>query len=210
MCPVSRLLHGQAQEACAIAAVREKVPERATRLRCSELVLLTAFGALVVLTSGAMAQQREVSTTIFSSGLHGAVPAPAQSTETFTRRTAAEAGFDTAGLPPIESIDAGGDIRPFLAPGVPADLTRAALRRAWPTDPAIRDFIGPSENSWDFNAPGGIAGFASMTTGDTRRALLKETASSDPERLAARPSTHDQVPGVTGDTLRPPGSVPIE
>ena len=36
---------------------------------------------------------------------------------------------------------------------MPEDLARVALRRAWATDPAIRDFIGLSENSWDFNAP---------------------------------------------------------
>ena len=66
--------------------------------------------------------------------------------------------LDPASLPPIESIGAGTDIRPFLAPGVPAELTRAALRRAWSADPAIRDFVGLSENSWDFNAPGGVPG----------------------------------------------------
>ena len=37
------------------------------------------------------------------------------------------------------SITAATDIRAFLAPGVPAELTRAALRRAWTADPAIRD-----------------------------------------------------------------------
>jgi hypothetical protein len=65
--------------------------------------------------------------------------------------TAAEAdqAFKTA-LPPIESIGAESDIRCFLAPGVPVELTRAALRRAWVVDPRIRDFVGLSENSSDF------------------------------------------------------------
>ena len=62
-------------------------------------------------------------------------------------------------LPPIESIDAGTDVSAFLRPGVPAELTQAALRRAWVTDPAIRDFVGLAENAWDFNAPGGVPGF---------------------------------------------------
>jgi Protein of unknown function (DUF3306) len=62
-------------------------------------------------------------------------------------------------LPPIEAIDASTDIRAFLREGVPQDLARAALRRAWSSDPAIRDFIGLSENSWDFNAPEGVPGF---------------------------------------------------
>ena len=68
----------------------------------------------------------------------------------------------TAPLPPIESIEAASDITPFLAPGVPLELTRAALRRAWTADPAIRNFIGLSENAWDFNTPGGVPGFGSL------------------------------------------------
>jgi hypothetical protein len=49
-------------------------------------------------------------------------------------------------LPSIESIRAGSDIRGFLAAGVPVELTRAALRRAWMTDPAIHDFVDQTES----------------------------------------------------------------
>src|SRR5690348_13075829 len=73
---------------------------------------------------------------------------------------------DPVSLPAVESIDAAADVRAFLAPGVPAELTRAALRRAWSADPAIRDFIGLSENSWDFNVPGAMGGFGSLTIED--------------------------------------------
>lgn len=66
----------------------------------------------------------------------------------------AEEEFDISTLPPIDSITAGTDIRAFLSKGVPAALTQAALRRAWSADPAIRDYIGLSEYSWDFNTPG--------------------------------------------------------
>jgi hypothetical protein len=76
---------------------------------------------------------------------------------------------DLTQLPPIESITAETDIRGFLAPGVPPELTRAALRRAWTVDPAIRDFIGLSENSWDFNAPDAIAGFGPLEMTDELR-----------------------------------------
>jgi hypothetical protein len=72
---------------------------------------------------------------------------------------AAESVSSTCGLPPIEAIDAGSDIRAFLAPGVPAELTRAALRRAWSADPAIRNFVGLSENSSELNALNGGSGF---------------------------------------------------
>jgi hypothetical protein len=76
--------------------------------------------------------------------------APEQSDATQTP----EEEFDVSKLPPVESITAGTDIRQFLSKGVPAALTQAALRRAWSADPAIRDYIGLSEYSWDFNAPG--------------------------------------------------------
>ena len=89
---------------------------------------------------------------------------------------AAELEFDLTSLPPIESIVAETDIRPFLRPGVPADLTRAALRRAWSVDPAIRDYIGPSENSWDFTAagPNGVPGFDFGDPGVDVRALAEQ------------------------------------
>jgi len=80
-----------------------------------------------------------------------------------------ESPFDPASLPPIESITAASDIRAFLAPGVPTELTRAALRRAWAADPKIRDFVGLAENAWDFNAPGSIAGFGPLEMTDELR-----------------------------------------
>ena len=74
--------------------------------------------------------------------------------------------FDPASLPSIESITAATDIRPFLGPGVPAALTRAALRRAWVSDPKIRDFIEMAENQWDFTNPDSIPGFATFQPGE--------------------------------------------
>jgi hypothetical protein len=81
--------------------------------------------------------------------------------------------FDVTSLPPIESITAETDVRGFLAPGVPPELTRAALRRAWAADPKIREFIGLSENSWDFNAPDSMAGFGPLEmTDELRRQIM--------------------------------------
>src|SRR6516225_10699079 len=81
---------------------------------------------------------------------------------------------DLTKLPPIETITAESDIRAFLAPGVPPELTRAALRRVWSADPNIRDFIGLSENSWDFNAPGAMAGFGPLEmTEELRRQVVR-------------------------------------
>jgi TorA maturation chaperone TorD len=89
----------------------------------------------------------------------------------------ASATFDPASLPPLQSITAGTDIRSFLGSSVPAELTRAALRRAWVTDPAIRDFIGIAENQWDFNDPTAMPGFGPLRAEDVPGlAGLGETA----------------------------------
>lgn len=69
---------------------------------------------------------------------------------------------DLSSLPPIDSIDAATDITAFLRKGIPQELSRAALRRAWSADPAIRDFVGLAENAWDFNDPNAMAGFGAL------------------------------------------------
>ena len=86
----------------------------------------------------------------------------------------------TAELPPIDSIDSGTDIRAFLEQGVPQDLARAALRRAWSSDPAIRDFIGLSENAWDFNAPEGVPGFGPFAPDAARQLVAQVLGDPDP------------------------------
>jgi hypothetical protein len=95
-----------------------------------------------------------------------------------------------ARLPPIEEITASTDIRAFLAPGVPSELRLAALRQAWSTDPAIRDFIGLAENQWDFNAPDGVPGFGSLIDPDeVRRLLAKVVGGEDTEPERPPPET---------------------
>jgi hypothetical protein len=81
----------------------------------------------------------------------------------------AQSAFDLEKLPPIESITAESDIRAFLRPGVPPELTRAALRRAWAADPKIRDFVGLADYDWDFNTPGAIAGFGVLEPSEELR-----------------------------------------
>ena len=85
-----------------------------------------------------------------------------------------EPSFDPTQLPPIETITAESDIRAFLAPGVPPELTRAALRRAWAADPKIRNFVGLADYDWDFNAPDAITGFGSLEmTDELRRQVMQ-------------------------------------
>ena len=98
--------------------------------------------------------------------------------------------LDLSQLPAIESITADTDISGFLAPGVPAELTRAALRRAWSADPRIRDFIGLSENSWDFNAPDAMGGFGPLEmTDELRRQILQMVGRGLDAPDAADPTT---------------------
>ncbi|HYM32774.1 MAG TPA: DUF3306 domain-containing protein [Candidatus Cybelea sp.] len=103
---------------------------------------------------------------------------------------------DPAGLPAIESIGPGSDIQVFLAPGVPRDLARAALRRAWSTDPTIRDFVGLSENAWDFNAPGGVPGFGAISSEEVRRLMAHmsgEAEEVEPQGPAPKPQSETLV-----------------
>ena len=96
---------------------------------------------------------------------------------------------DLSALPSLESITATTDIRPFLLPGVPAELTRAALRRVWAADPAIRDFVGLAENAWDFTAPETIPGFAPSVPPDVARRLLAGVMGNDDSAAAAEPAS---------------------
>jgi hypothetical protein len=85
-----------------------------------------------------------------------------------------ETQFDPASLPPIESITALSDVTAFLRDGVPAELTRAALRHVWTADPAIRDFVGLAENAWDFTDPNAMPGFGPLEmTDDVRRMIAR-------------------------------------
>jgi hypothetical protein len=68
-------------------------------------------------------------------------------------------------------------------------LTRAALRRAWTSDPAIREFIGIAENQWDFNDPNGIPGFGQLDVTESRVPFLAQvsrTPGEIPDLLAGK------------------------
>jgi Protein of unknown function (DUF3306) len=77
--------------------------------------------------------------------------------------------YDVAQLPPLDSIGADTDITAFLHRDVPPDLTRAALRRAWTSDPTIKDFVGLVENGWDFNDPSAMSGFGPISADEVAR-----------------------------------------
>ena len=67
------------------------------------------------------------------------------------------------------SIGADTNIAAFLRRDVPPELTRAALRRAWTSDPAIKNFVGLVENGWDFNDPSAMSGFGPISAEEVAR-----------------------------------------
>jgi hypothetical protein len=119
--------------------------------------------------------------------------------------------IDLSALPSIDSITAATDIRGFLAPGVPAELTRAALRRAWVADPKIRDFIGIAENQWDFTAADAMPGFGPLGPLDDVRRMVARVMGEEPETpeastvTASAENAPDNAPDVAagGESLAP-------
>ncbi|WFU61345.1 DUF3306 domain-containing protein [Bradyrhizobium brasilense] len=83
-----------------------------------------------------------------------------------------DAEFDLASLPSIDTITSATDITAFLRKGIPQELTRAALRRAWSADPVIRDFVGLAENAWDFNDPTAMPGFGPLDCSEAELTAL--------------------------------------
>jgi hypothetical protein len=109
-----------------------------------------------------------------------AVTSSANEDDAAALETRATPIFDPASLPSLDSITACTDISIFLRSGVPAELTVAALRRAWVSDPVIRDFIGIAENQWDFTNPTTIPGFGPLhQTGDTLSLIAQTVPTPD-------------------------------
>jgi hypothetical protein len=120
-------------------------------------------------------------------------------------KAAAEAApkpeFDLASLPSLDSITAITDIRAFLGPGVPRELARAALRRAWTADPAIRGFKGLAENDWDFTDPNAMPGFGALPEGTDIKKMLAQIFGESEQPSASGTATNP--PAVPRETDKP-------
>lgn len=110
---------------------------------------------------------------------------------------------DPARLPPIDSITAGTDISAFLQPGVPATLARAAFRRAWVSEPAIRDFIGIAENQWDFTDPTAIPGFGPLRITDDMLGFVEPALSKFDKCPEAFAEVGSSAEGPLAETTGP-------
>jgi Protein of unknown function (DUF3306) len=129
-------------------------------------------------------------------------PQPVQAADAETTDPA----FDLSKLPPIESITAETDIRAFLAPGVPADVRLAALRRAWVADPKVRDFVGLNDYDFDFHTPGAIAGFGPLQMTDAlRQEVVRIVSAWQPPAATTEASPVAAPPGAAK-----PAAVPTQ
>jgi hypothetical protein len=119
--------------------------------------------------------------------------------------------LDVESLPPIESISAETDITAFMRTAVPEALKRAALRRAWSSDPAIRDFVGLNENYWDAAGADGIPGFGDLDPNLDVKRMVSELFGEVPREDTSSESDADRVVGSSttptpneADTVNPP------
>jgi hypothetical protein len=132
---------------------------------------------------------------------------PAEGAEAIPQATA-EGEIDLSKLPPIDSIDATTDITAFLRKNIPGELSRAALRRAWAADPAIRDFVGLAENAWDFTDPTAMPGFGPLEHSPEQIASLVERVVGGvreaTEKLASEISNAAQNRPEDSETARSP------
>jgi hypothetical protein len=128
-----------------------------------------------------------------------------------TAEDPASAEVDLSNLPPIESITAATDVTAFLRRGIPPELSRAALRRAWASDPTIRDFVGLAENAWDFNDPHAMPGFGPLDCSEEQLGALVDRIvggmrGAAESRTTAIPEQKDASPSA--DSNHEPSSAP--
>ena len=118
-------------------------------------------------------------------------------------------------LPSLEDLTADSDLSAFLREGVPAALKNAAMRKMWSLDPAIRDYIGPSEYAWDFNQPGSMAGFGPLEREQVGRGFpvdgepgrcppIQEAATASEAPPAAAAVQSDKPRALGGEPVQPP------
>jgi hypothetical protein len=105
-----------------------------------------------------------------------------------------EPPVDLATLPKIEDLTATSDISVFLRKGVPDELKRLALRKAWTLDPAIRDFVEVAENQYNWNIPGGAPGYGPINEGTSIEALLAQATGRGP--TTATPAVEQEIAGA--------------
>jgi len=102
-------------------------------------------------------------------------------------------------LPPVDSLGADSDYTRFLAAGVPEEVKRLALRKAWISDPKIAEFRGFGEYDWDFNAPG----YGQLLPTDDVRKLVEAVFRDTPDPPPADESEPPVAAAEPADAAEP-------
>jgi hypothetical protein len=142
----------------------------------------------------------------------GAESLPAGMTESAARAipaerppAASEAAAEKAAEPPpsLDALTAESDLVAFLRQNVPEQVKKAALRKMWSLDPAIRDHIGLVENGWDFNQPESIPGFGSIADADLSDFFSTPASDAPPATNAPAASVRAPDVAAAGTRLEP-------
>lgn len=93
---------------------------------------------------------------------------------------------ELARLPAPDTLTAETDMMQFLRKGVPEALRKAALRRVWALDPAVRDYVGDARDySGDWNTPGSMPGFGPLLPSEgVKQAIADVSGVSGPRSHA--------------------------
>ena len=111
-------------------------------------------------------------------------------------------------LPSLDDIKPGADLAAFLKPHVPEALRRAALRKMWSLDPAIRDFREMADYDWDWNIPGGAPGYGPLDPKTDLQALARRVifGSETPPEADQPKLAHDGEAGSVADAEPAPNT----
>jgi hypothetical protein len=87
------------------------------------------------------------------------------------------------------------------------------MRRVWAADPGIRDFVGPADYAWDYNAPDGVPGFAlELGHGDLKKLLAQAIGEPEdpPEERAEEPAGDEPPAPAVAEAIAEaePGPLP--
>ena len=100
--------------------------------------------------------------------------------------------------PSLDLVDKDFDVAHWLKQNVPESWKLAALRRAWESDPAIRDFENPARDyALDWNTPGGAPGYGPLTESDDVEAMVRGIFGETPPAEIEPP----MVAEATGDSM---------
>ncbi|WP_332682424.1 DUF3306 domain-containing protein [Bosea sp. (in: a-proteobacteria)] len=104
--------------------------------------------------------------------------------------------------PSLELVDKDFDLAHWLKQNVPESWKRAALRRAWESDPAISGYLDPARDyALDWNTPGGAPGYGPLAESDNVEEMIANIFGKEPEKpaesaVSAQPPLRDDAADV--------------